>query len=195
MIDIKDYFTEVSRISHIPNEEYDRLDDLIAGIDAFSRTTYRGIYVIDYYRQNFLYVSDNPFFLYGFTVEEVKELGFKFYINHMHHNDFKLFKEMDIIVYQFLQRCPAEEIKNFTLSYDFYIKNKLSRQKHLVNHQITPLRMAECGKVWLALCVTTIPSNKKAGNITMYKSGIAGFCRVFQCCRFLTGQLRANTVA
>jgi DNA-binding CsgD family transcriptional regulator len=93
----------------------------------------------------------------------------------MQYNDFKLFKEMDIIVYKFLHSYPVEEIKNFTLSYDFYIMDKQNEQKRLVNHQVTPLRLTEDGKIWLALCVTTIPSNKKAGNITMRKSGLINY--------------------
>jgi len=169
MIDIKDYFTEASNISCIPNEEYENLSDIIEAIDAMSRTTYRGISVIDCYKQNFLYVSDNNYFLYGFTVGEVKELGFNFYINQMQYNDKQIFEEMDIVVYQFLQNYPVENIKDFTLSYDFYIMDKYCEQKRLVNHQVTPLKLTKEGKVWLALCVTTHPSNKKAGNITIHK--------------------------
>ena len=44
-------------------------------VEAFARVTYQSVYLIDYYRQEILYVSDNPLFLCGHTAKEVKELG------------------------------------------------------------------------------------------------------------------------
>lgn len=37
------------------------------------------LYVIDYNRKNFLYVSSNPFFLCGHSPEEVQQKGYAFY--------------------------------------------------------------------------------------------------------------------
>lgn len=46
-------------MTHILNCSCRDINHTIGDIDAFSRTTYKSVYVIDYYRQNFLYVSNN----------------------------------------------------------------------------------------------------------------------------------------
>ena len=40
-----------------------------------ARVSYQSVYLIDYFNQSFLYVSDNPLFLCGHSAEEVKELS------------------------------------------------------------------------------------------------------------------------
>lgn len=170
MAEIKDFFIKENTIEHILDKEYDSITHIIADIDAFSRTTYKSVYVIDYYKQNFLYVADNPLFLCGMSANEVRELGYNFYINHVTPEDLNLLLEINLAGFQFLQNIPVEELRNYTVSYDFHIINKDSNKKRLINHQITPLRLTESGKVWLALCVALISSRNKSGNIMMMKN-------------------------
>lgn len=45
----------------LPEElDYSRVDEYIRAAEAFSRSYYQSVYIIDYVRQNFLYVSPNP---------------------------------------------------------------------------------------------------------------------------------------
>jgi hypothetical protein len=91
------------------------LSTLIHTVEAFARVTYQSVYLIDYYKQEFLYVSDNPLFLCGHTAKEVKELGYSFYSKHV----------------------PEEEQKMLVeLSNHFHL-NSGARSK-LVNQQLTP---------------------------------------------------------
>ena len=53
------------------------INNIIDEIEAFSRLTYKSVYIIDYYKRNFLYVSQNPLFLCGLSPEEVKEFANK----------------------------------------------------------------------------------------------------------------------
>lgn len=128
------------------------------------------MYVIDYFKQNFLYVSDNPLLLCGMTANEVKELGYSFYINQVTPEDLQLLLEVNVAGFQFLKDIDVEELRDYTISYDFHIINKGSNKKRLVNHQITPLRLTEDGKVWLALCAASISSSNESGNIFMSKN-------------------------
>lgn len=170
MAEIKDFFIKENTIEYISDKEYDSITHIIADIDAFSRTTYKSVYVIDYYKQNFLYVADNPLFLCGMSSNEVKELGYNFYINHVIPEDLNLLLEINLAGFQFLQNIPVEELRNYTVSYDFHIINKNSNKKRLIGHQITPLRLTKSGKVWLALCVVLISTRNKSGNIMMLKN-------------------------
>ncbi|HBX20642.1 MAG TPA: helix-turn-helix transcriptional regulator, partial [Porphyromonadaceae bacterium] len=170
MAEIKDFFIKENTIEHIGDDVYDSITHIIADIDAFSRSTYKSVYVIDYYKQNFLYVADNPLFLCGMTAEEVRELGYNFYLNQVIPADLNLLLEINVAGFKFLQNIPTEELRNYTVSYDFHIINKDSNKKRLINHQITPLRLTDSGKVWLALCVASISSRHKSGNIMMTKN-------------------------
>lgn len=80
---IENYFTATNLIHNISEEEYERVKLLSKVFDAISRTTYQSLYIIDYYKKNFLYVSDNPLFLCGHTSEEVRDMGYLFYIQHV----------------------------------------------------------------------------------------------------------------
>lgn len=174
MAEIKDFFIKENIIEYISDEEYDEIAHVIADIDAFSHTTYKSVYVIDYYKHNFLYVADNPLFLCGMNSKEVRELGYDFYLNHVIPEDLNLLLEINAAGFQFLQNIPAEEAKDYTVSHDFHIYNKDSNKKRLINHQITPLRLTTTGKVWLALCIVSISSRHKSGNIEISRDKVKG---------------------
>ena len=170
MTKIKDFFIKENIIENISDEAYDAICDLSEDIGAFSRATYKSVYVIDYYKRNFLYVSDNPLFLCGMSADEVKELGYNFYLNHVPPEDLELLLQINSAGFQFHRDIPIEKKKEYTLSYDFHIINRDSKKKRLINHQITPLRLTENGDVWLALCAVSISSGSKSGNIVIRKN-------------------------
>ena len=161
------FFIKENRVDYISEEAYNSVNLIANDVDAFARVTYQTVYVIDYYKQNFLYVSDNPLFLCGLTAEEVKELGYDFYINHVVPEDLELLFEVNVAGFLFYKDVPIEERKEYTLSYDFCIKDKVSGKKSLINHQITPMRLTENGQLWLALCAVRLSSNTKSGNIVI----------------------------
>ena len=78
MTDIKDFFIASNTVRNAPDYDSNVLSTLVQTVEAFARVTYQSVYLIDYYRQEFLYVSDNPLFLCGHTAKEVKELGYSF---------------------------------------------------------------------------------------------------------------------
>jgi len=83
MTDIKDFFIASNTVHNAPDYDSNILSTLIHTVEAFARVTYQSVYLIDYYRQEFLYVSDNPLFLCGHTAKEVKELGYSFYLKYV----------------------------------------------------------------------------------------------------------------
>ena len=167
MIAQNDFFIEENIIKNIPESNYNIISHIIEDIGAIARTTFRSIYIIDYYKQNFLYVSDNPLFLCGMLPEEVKDLGYGFYLNHMPADDLKFLLKVNKVGFEFINSVAKKEKRNYTLSCDFNILHKYSQKTQLINHQITPLRLTEDGQVWLALCVSSIASGQEAGNILM----------------------------
>ena len=63
MAQIDDFFMYENRVEGITDADYQRAQPYVEAAQAFAQTTYQSIYIIDYYRKNFLYVSDNPLFL------------------------------------------------------------------------------------------------------------------------------------
>lgn len=76
---IEDFIFAGNAVSGKP--DYGLADIFVRTAEAFANATYQSVYIIDYYRKNFLYVSPNPLFLCGMSAEVVKELGYQFYFD------------------------------------------------------------------------------------------------------------------
>lgn len=73
-----DFFIPDNEVK-LPEElDYSRVDEYIRSAEAFSRSTYQSVYIIDYFKQNFLYVSPNPMFLCGLDTGADDETGLPF---------------------------------------------------------------------------------------------------------------------
>lgn len=114
-----EFFIRENEILFVPDEYYAPMQLYVQFLDAFSRTTYKSIYVIDYYKKNFLYVSDNPLFLCGMSANEVREMGYEFYIRQVPESDLPLLLEINRAGFLFAQNVPTENRLEYTLSYDF----------------------------------------------------------------------------
>ena len=87
MARVEDFFIMDNAVTGITDEDYRNIQDVVDSVDAFSRMTYKSVYIIDYFKKNFLYVSENPLFLCGLSASEVKEIGYKFYIDNVPQED------------------------------------------------------------------------------------------------------------
>lgn len=131
---------------------------------AFSRTTYKSLYIIDYTTMGFLYVSDNPIFLCGKSPDEVQKQGYEFYAENVPEEDLKFLSEINVAGFDFLSKVPIEERLLCKISYSFHLKTKQQGRTKLIliSHQLTPLRLDEYGNIHLALCVVSLPENHDA---------------------------------
>jgi hypothetical protein len=140
----EDFFLSL-QMPEIPEEEYRKAEIVVSTIEAMSRTTYQSLYVIDYYKRNFLYVSDNPLFLCGHTAKEAKELAYKFYLENVSPGEQTMLIEIYKAGFDFYEQLSADEKPEYTISYDFHILN--GRNITLVNHKLTPILLTDNGKI------------------------------------------------
>ena len=56
MANVDDFFIADNSVGLISEASYENIDSIIEEIDAFSRMTYKSVYIIDYYKRNFLNV-------------------------------------------------------------------------------------------------------------------------------------------
>lgn len=153
--------------------DYSRVDEYIRSAEAFSHTSYQSVYIIDYFKQNFLYVSPNPMFLCGQSPEHVKELGYRFYLDCVPEDEQPLLLTLNKAGFAFYNDIPVPERKDWYISYDFHILT--SSRKILVNHKLTPLALTSDGRIWLALCVVSAATHTDAGHIELHRVGSSDY--------------------
>ena len=161
------FFIPENAVSETEGLDYGAADLLIRTAEALSQTIYQSVYIIDYLKQGFLYVSDNPLFLCGHTREKVLEMGYGFYMQHVPADELDMLVEINTAGFRFFNEIPKEERLDYSISYDFHLLTE--RQKRLINHQLTPLVLDKSGRIWLAVCVVSYSSQTKAGQIVVRK--------------------------
>lgn len=170
---IEDFFISTKHIENISEKEYDKAKSLLVILDAIARTTYQSLYIIDYFRNDFLYVSENQLLLCGHTAEEIKEMGFMFYIKHVPNEEQKMLVELNKSGFNFYERLPIEERMNYSISYDFHIIS--NKKKTLINHKLTPIALSKDNRIWLAVCVVSLSAHESPGHIEIRKQGQTSF--------------------
>lgn len=170
---INEFFIPDNEIRLSEELDYSRVDEYIRSAEAFSRSSYPSVYIIDYFRQNFLYVSPNPMFLCGLSPERVKGLGYRFYLDFVPMEEQPLLLTLNKAGFAFYNDIPVTERKDWYISYDFHILN--NGRKILINHKLTPLALTSDGRIWLALCVVSAATHTDAGHIEMHRVGSSDY--------------------
>lgn len=160
-----DFFIKQNSLFSIPDKAYSQVTPYLEAIEAYARTTYHSVYIIDYYKRDFLYVSDNPLFLCGLSVDEVRALGYEFYFKHVAKEDLSLLLEINQAGFSFFENISIEERTSYTISYNFHLIHSQTKERVLVNQKLTPLKLAPDGKIWLGLCSVSLASNSGVGDI------------------------------
>lgn len=173
MIKIEDFFIESNTVHNAPEYDPNVLSTLIHTIEAFARITYQSVYLIDYYKQEFLYVSDNPLFLCGHTAKEVKELGYSFYLENVPEDEQEMLVELNRNGFKLFDSFDDAEKRQCYMSYHFHLKS--GNKSKLINHQLTPVLLTNEGKIWIAMCVVSLSSHKTAGHVEFHKSGLKNY--------------------
>lgn len=169
MAKVEEFFTLTNIVEGIDDERYQHLDPMIRAIDAMANATYQSIYVIDYLRQGFLHVASNPLFLCGHTAEEVKQMGYRLYIDHVPAEEQPMLIEINEVGFKRFNEEPIDERSHCFMSYDFHIRN--GEDSYLVNHKITPFALAPDGRAWLAMCVVSLSHHTTPGHIEFRQKG------------------------
>lgn len=168
MANINSFFSFNNTVGDLTDKDIHQTTNYLEVIEAFARTTYQSIYVIDYETRGFEYVSENPLFLCGKSAKEVTTMGYNFYFTYVPENDLDLLVKINTIGFDFYEQIPLEERKSYSISYDFHLKNDEGKVI-LINQKLTPLFLTESGKVWKAICFVSLSTQQESGNITITK--------------------------
>lgn len=167
---INKFFNEKNEVGSDDEIDVMQTNDYLEAVKAFSRMTYQSLYVIDYQKKSFEYVSDNPLFLCGRSSEEVRELGYEFYFQYVKPEDLELLIKINEAGFEFYEKLPVEGRKQYSISYDFHIINE-NKNSVLIHHKLTPVFLTEEGKIWKAMCIVSLSGRSSSGNIVISKEG------------------------
>ena len=90
-----DFFLHSNRVNNIGEKHYGKIELLVNAAKAFARSTYQGVYIIDYFHQDFIYASDNIAYLCGLEPEQLMEAGYQMYIDHVPDADLQMLLEVN----------------------------------------------------------------------------------------------------
>ena len=168
-IELRDFFTPVHFDEDFNKEDYERLQPYIQFAQSLSEITYQSIYLVDYYRRSFLYVSNNPIFLCGQSPEKVMEDGYLFYFKHVPENDLEMLLKINAAGFSFFKNLPIEDRTKYSITYDFHLKQPKGKPL-LINHKSKPLVLDKKSNPWIALCIVSVSSQSDAGHIKFQSS-------------------------
>ena len=171
-ITASDFFRPFSLKDQPSAADYAKIDPLIRSARTFSQVAHQSLYIIDYYKRGFTYVSDNPLFLCQERPETVLEQGYDFYLKHVPEEDLTLLLEVNEAGFTFFGTIPIEERMDYLISYDFHLRQQ-NGHLILINHKLTPLLLDQHANIWTALCIASLSSNDHSGNIRIRKRGEA----------------------
>ncbi|MBO9675371.1 MAG: helix-turn-helix transcriptional regulator [Sphingobacteriaceae bacterium] len=158
-----------NKVEKISTKDFQQ-QDYMEAVKAFARLTYESVYVIDYEKMAFEYVSENPLFLCGYSPEEVLGLGYEFYFKNVPEKDLILLSLINEAGFDFFAKLSDGEKKHYSITYDFHLINQEGKPR-LINHKLTPLFLTSEGKMWKAMCIVSLSHHQQAGNTCIYKQG------------------------
>ena len=174
MTQIDDFFVDKNRVDGITEADYERVRPKIEAVVAAARTSTNSICIIDYFKRNFLYVSETPLL----SPIGLKDMGYALYLNYVPKEERSMLLEINRAGFEEFSRMDVSERMEFVISYDFhFIQNGRS---HMVNHRLTPLELNAKGQLWLALCSFSLSPRKDFGNVKIWRvtesgNGIVGY--------------------
>lgn len=163
MVTTKELFNPLGDVGHIEDEHYQCMQQYFASLKSISKLMNLSCYLIDYSRKNFPYVSQHPLFLSGYSVSEVKELGYDFYLKVVSEEDLRLLSEFNRKGAEFFYKIPLHRRKECYISYDFALMHR-NGSKTRINHKLIPVLLTEAGDIWIALCLVSLSVESSSGN-------------------------------
>ncbi len=170
---IGDYFIPSNSVNDITDEDYQKVDLIVNAVKAFARSTHQCVYVIDYFKKEFLYASENFYYLCGVSSEKIMDSGYGIFTDMVPEKDQDMLVELNQAGFTLFDTFPIEERMDYTISYDFHITQ--GKKSRLVNHKLTPLLLSSEGRVWLSLCTISMSSRSIPGKIVIRKEGESSY--------------------
>ena len=161
------FYTMANSVEGITDADYQRVKPCVETVKSLAQTTYQSIYIIDFFRHNFLYVSDNPTLLCGQTADTMRQMGYDFFHTYVPEEEQPMLDNMNVAGFKAFYDVPVEHRRECMLSFDFHLRH--GDHLMLVNHKSTPMALTPNGSIWLVLAMVSISPHKEAGHIEFFR--------------------------
>lgn len=155
--------TELETIRDTENCQIIDYRDCLATFSGFNSFTF---FVIDYQKKTFDFISDNPIFLCGYSIDEIKRLGLEYFEKVIPADDFNMIVEVHKKWIGFLHTLPVEKRKYCNISCDVRMKQH-NGNCILVNQSFKSMRFDNDDDIWLAAGQVKLSNNKQPGNVAI----------------------------
>jgi DNA-binding CsgD family transcriptional regulator len=144
------------------NEEISEFQMML--LQQISKITNGSVYVIDFHKQRFLFVSNHDLFLSGFSPNDVLKIGCDFFSKIVHPNDLQLFIDIHRAILLYLSEPDnnLQEIDYFAFNVRF-LNRGLSL---MVYHKMAPIFIN--GFASIAICHLSSSVIHKSGDLEIY---------------------------
>ncbi|MDF1548811.1 MAG: helix-turn-helix transcriptional regulator [Bacteroidales bacterium] len=127
--------------------DYKEADILVKQIRDLSKLTGKCFTIFDYYKNEFLFISDNsPFFI---NAKSYEKKGYQFLIEHSYMEDIFLMQQIQNRAYAFLLKQEINQRTNFIFSLNVRMLGEKNKIDTL--YRVKPQLLDKKGKVWLSL--------------------------------------------
>ena len=167
MIAIDQFFGPLAPFGDFEKSDYQLLENYLNSLESISRMIDLSYYIIDYKKQGYVYVSNHPLFLAGYERKQVENWGYDFFARVVPEEDLVMLLEINEKGFKFYYDLPVERRLKGYISYDFRIKT-LNGSTILINHKLTPLILNKEGNLWISLCLVTLSTANKSGNLYIH---------------------------
>lgn len=145
----------------ITESDYRDINTVIDVAKAFTRVTYKFVYIFDFHRLNFQFVSDNFRHLCDENPEMVKKKGTHFFSDYFPEESLEFIVEIVHAVDRFVKDIPVENRLDYVLLFNTYIYNTVFERTDVITHHVTPVKLCPKGNFWLALGTISFPSGNE----------------------------------
>lgn len=166
-------------IHSVSQSDYEHLDGLKSIFESFTRTSYQSVFVLDFCKRNYFYVSERPLFLSDMLSEDFQKGGLPLFLRRIPPHELRKLGEVCQMGFRLFREQPLASRSECVISYDFHLVDK-GRQV-LVHHKLTPLLMTKQKELWMALCVFSLSPHKTDGHVVfrnkrLDKTWVYSFC-------------------
>jgi DNA-binding CsgD family transcriptional regulator len=129
-----------------------------------STITNGSVYVTDFHKQCFLFVSNHDLFLSGFSPDDVLKMGYDFFSKIVHPNDLQLFIDIHCAILHYLSESDSEQQEIDYFAFNIRLLNH--GLPLMVYHKMTPVFIH--GFARMAVCHLSSSVIHKSGNLEIY---------------------------
>lgn len=153
--------------SDVPSaEEYKEVEQLIALAEDFAQLSQKTVYIFDYYKREFIYVSDNFLDIMEMNSRSISTNESAFCPNTMSESDAMQLVEQSNEIFNFMKRLSLSDRKHFTYSFSMSFSHPNLQFKRYYQVNTKMIKFRPNGDMWITLYVVSVPTKNRRYQLT-----------------------------